>query len=291
MAQPRQLYAQGVTSSSAVFYMNYGGNFFRSDQPFNVNDPNITIAQSVNQEGVQLGILRKPNYTAYTDADFRYFTGALSQVRQLLIRGHVEGTDTFYVNLWFDVSRDGQIFSWVPAAGCEGSSTGSQCDRFSGLGGDGYSLGPPDQSVNRTPYNGSVVLSGSSAFYMVSPCAGNTYTLNQLGSGACAGISNATQVEVIAGILGLGVGVQTNPNGLSYSAFIAVGYPGGGYLPTSPRPDGIVQTAVGFAALASFGALGVTLVMRVEAPRVRRVLLYVGIGEAFIWAFLAFTVV
>jgi len=134
-----------------------------------------TISQFVSDGSLTLSVT---GATGYADTGFYVPLGTLGSLAgtgySLSANGPVA------TNLYFDSNHDGQFFAW------------GDNDCWTGPGGDLYGLGPSG--------TGTVAVTDSSTFNMMSPSSG-TYTVAELASGtAVAGVDANTPVAVWVGM-------------------------------------------------------------------------------------------
>ncbi len=167
-----------VAAAQVVNYysINDGTQFTRSLVPKSAITGNGTVSQMINADNsVTLTISNSPGYA---DCGFYFRAGTLGDFNGLQIATSA-GSDPVSVNIWFDVDNNGEFFTW-------------NGNVLSGLGNDAYILGPSSvQNVLNVDAN--------SNFNSLIPGGGN-YTLDQLKSGAVAGITNATNIAIWVGI-------------------------------------------------------------------------------------------
>ncbi len=202
----------GVAGQVTYYNANYGGYFFRSPSPTTIQNSVYGIGQTINGDG-SIYLTAGP-HSQYTDSGFSIYHGTLGGLGSLL----VTGTGPFAVNIWVDASGNGEFFDWSTPQTVDGNVY------MTGLGGDVYFLG------NATPTDGTLVINGSTTFYLegaTPPHGQYTYTLNDLLNGdlSSLNVSSSSQVAVWIGITGstAGPGTQATINTVQFGPPSTVG--------------------------------------------------------------------
>jgi hypothetical protein len=188
-----------LTATSPALYYTYtfnGGGLTRSSVPANLVNGANTLSQTANPDGsVTLTI---NNVSGSEDNGFYFYAGTLKYLSTL----RVVGTGAFSVNLYLDVDRNGEFFTW------------DSSNAYAGGGPfDGYYSGP-------SAVAGVVAVDAATPFtcVFVNNAAGATHTLPELAGGAVAGVNGDTRAAFWIGI-NPGAGSQTatitsvRPNG------------------------------------------------------------------------------
>ncbi len=167
---PFAMYYTGYTSGG------YGtGHFFRSSSPIVATYGDATLGEAYIGTALNMSVTQTTS-NGY-DLGFYYVVGTLGT----LMAGNgltITGTG-FTVNLWLNPGSWG----WIP------SSVGEQ---YTGVGSNGaYGLGSA---------RGTQTINGATTFSSFDGACSSTFTVTQLASGACAGMSASTPVAVWVGI-------------------------------------------------------------------------------------------
>jgi hypothetical protein len=162
---------KGAWPSMITYYtVNDGTNFLRSTKPFRTG----VATQNHRANRIKVAI---HNSDGYADSGVVVYSGKLARLSAFTLKG----SGQFGLNLWFDVDKDGQYFTW------DGNV-------YTGVGGDTYGLGPAS-------VDGTLTVDGASPFFMVTAPNG-PFTLDQLKAGAFPGIDSDTHVAVWVGVSG-----------------------------------------------------------------------------------------
>jgi len=157
------------------YYASYTTGWAQSVTPMNVPIGSGTVLQGANSDGsVTVNINNTPGYA---DSGFYFPVGRLGDLRSIVVNATLS-LSPYRLNLYFDKNSNGTFLGWSG-------------DAYTGLNGDDYAL-----------CTGSVdtVLTVTQATSCYEIGAANNYTINQLQSGAAAGIDADTQVGIWVGL-------------------------------------------------------------------------------------------
>ncbi len=167
----------GFQTAPGLYYTGYtsggynSGSFFRSTVPVNAGYSDATLSEGFSGSAFDIS-LTQDSSNGY-DLGYYFNAGTLGSLAANGLA--ISATGTYGVNLWLNV----QDWTW-------------SSNIFTGLGANGgYGLGPSSPSS----------INGATSFYITAgPCEGNTYTVSQLASGACASFNANTPISIWIGV-------------------------------------------------------------------------------------------